>query len=79
MNQTATTQDGRDAVQERIEENDVALADGLGSSDDVAAKAPVDQEMPGWVIPLICIVIVALIAGVTALTVLRRKNGNRGV
>ena len=79
VNQTATTQDGRDAVQERIEENDVALADGLGSSDDVVAKAPVDQEMPGWVIPLICIVIVALIAGVTALTVLRRKNGNRGV
>ena len=71
-NQIATAQDGRTAVEERIEDDAVAMSDGLGesSADDQ------QQGFPIWVIPIAIAVLVAIGGGVFYFTS-RRGNGTR--
>ena len=69
VNPTATAQDGRTATQERIEDDAVALSDGLDS-----APANEQQGFPIWAIP-VAIAVLAAIGGI-AFFVSRRRNGN---
>ena len=69
VNPTATAQDGRTATQERIEDDAVALSDGLDS-----APANEQQGFPIWAIP-VAIAVLAAIGGI-AFFASRRRNGN---
>ena len=68
VNPTATAQDGRTAVEERIEEDAVALADGREES---------NSALQPWVVPLVGIAAGAAIAGVIAFIVARRRKEDK--
>ena len=70
VNPTATAQDGRTSVEERIEDDAVALTDGRdGAASDQAA-----QSLPDWVIPVIGVLAAVVVACVVAFFVSRRRN-----
>ena len=72
VNQAATAQDGRTSVEERIEEDAVALADGR---DEAASSTQTAQNLPDWVIPVIGVLAAAVVACVVAFFASRRRNG----
>ena len=72
VNPTATAQDGRTAAEERIEEDAVALADGRDGANSTTQAA---QNLPGWVIPLIGVLVAVAAACAIGFFVSRRRKG----